>query len=121
FADSATGLSRVMAKGDIGLGKGFHTHHLTVTVAPLQLALAAAATHALPVGGTIAGSTTVSGSTDEGLHASADLVHHDGAALTHVVAAGDVSFALAAPAPDDRPIAVPLAPAAHTSSGPSRA
>src|SRR5579883_380427 len=109
FDDRSAGRSRVTATGEVGLGNGFEGRHLTVTLAPLQVALARAALPSLPLGGTITGRATVDGSTRDSMRAQADLVHQEDSAVTHLVAAGDVAFAPAPPAPaapTDRPVRV---------------
>ncbi len=93
YDDSAAGPSRVMARGEVGVGSAFAARNLTITLAPLQVALASSAARVLPIGGTISGQAVLDGSTRQTMRGRADLVHRDGDALTHVVASGDIAFA----------------------------
>ncbi len=117
YDDSAAGASRVMARGQFGVGSGFEARQLTITLAPLQVGLASTPDHALPISGTISGRAVLNGSTQETLQGQADLVHRDGAALTHVVASGDVAFAPAPSAPADGSQAVAVSGGRRSAPG----
>ncbi len=93
YDDSAAGPSRVMARGELGIGSGFAARQLTITLAPLQVALASSPERQLPIGGTISGQAILDGSTQQAMQGHVDLVHREGGALTHVIASGDVAFA----------------------------
>jgi hypothetical protein len=94
FANAADGESHVSANGEIGLDHGgYRARHLVVTLDPLQVSLGRIAMKSLPVGGTITGTATLDGSTNETVTASADLEHRENDAYTHLVATGDVDFA----------------------------
>lgn len=77
FTDEASGTSRLLARGELGLvGDGeLRAEGLEVELRPLQVALAGAMMPDLPVGGTVTGSAAVSGSTARGFRGTFDLVH----------------------------------------------
>jgi translocation and assembly module TamB len=105
FDDRGGGESDVSARGEIGLDHGgYRARHLVVHLAPLQVSLGHIAMPSLPVGGIVTGTATIDGSTTQTLAAHADLEHRQGDAYSHLVADGDVSFALDSAAPDgDQP------------------
>lgn len=73
--DGAT--SRVFADGQIGTEDGFRARDLTLRFDPVRVALARGFAPDLPVGGTLTGSATLTGSTGSGFDVDADLVHRD--------------------------------------------
>jgi len=96
--DSTSGQSHVTVVGGLGLSevggtRSVRARSLTVTLDPLQLALAKIARPSLPVRGTLTGRATMDGSTTDSLRATADLTHRDRDAYTHMIATGDVAFA----------------------------
>ncbi len=96
--DSTNGQSHVTVAGGLALSetdgaRSVRARSLTVTLDPLQLALAKIARPSLPVRGTLSGRATIDGSTMDSLRTTADLTHRDGDSYTHIVATGDVAFA----------------------------
>lgn len=97
YETPTSGSSRMRAAGrfglvDAGAATAFRAEHLTVTFAPLQVALAREAAPSLPIAGEITGHLTLDGSTTGPLTLSADLVHHEGDAFSHFVSAGEIDF-----------------------------
>lgn len=93
YDDSVAGTSRVGARGTVGMASGnVDARRLSLTFAPLQVALITPSTTTSPIHGTISGHATLNGSTRHIMSAEADLIHQDGSALTHLVASGDVAF-----------------------------
>lgn len=102
YDDSAAGVSRVGARGEVGVDAGIvDARRLALTFAPLQVALIAPSAATSSIHGTVSGHATLNGSTRHIMSAQADLVHQDGSAVTHVVAGGDVAFAPPAPSAAD--------------------
>ena len=77
FRDKLSGVSRVMAVGEIGTDKGiFRTRDLHVTLAPVQVDLARIRVKDFALHGIINGSATLNGATNTGLNFSRiDLTH----------------------------------------------
>jgi translocation and assembly module TamB len=96
FAASAgRGTSRVVADGVLGLSAATPTvvsaRELQVRLAPLQIDIVKILFPTLPIGGTLAGTTTLNGSGATQLVATnLDIVHQDGPNRTHAVGRGAV-------------------------------
>ncbi|MBW3627931.1 MAG: translocation/assembly module TamB domain-containing protein, partial [Gemmatimonadetes bacterium] len=87
-----TGRSHVLANGALAFADGFQARGLRLRFDPLQVALARAFKPDLALGGTIAGATTLTGTTSA-MRLSADLVHQSAATgRSHLVANGSVGF-----------------------------
>ncbi len=74
---AATGRSHVVANGGIQLGGGLAARDLRLRFEPLQLALVKPFAPKLPYGGTLAGTTTLTGSPASGFDVVADVTHVD--------------------------------------------
>ncbi|MFL5581640.1 MAG: hypothetical protein ACJ8AO_14830 [Gemmatimonadaceae bacterium] len=82
FTEAATGrTSRVAAAGEIGYAGGLRTRDLRVSLAPLYVGLVAPRA---PLGGTVAGTATVTGSMRGGWRLAGDLTHAEGAERSRV-------------------------------------
>ncbi|MDF1505241.1 hypothetical protein, partial [Roseisolibacter sp. H3M3-2] len=99
FDDPRSGRSRVIALGEIGTEDGVvRARGLKVELRPVQVDLARIAAPDLPVRGTITGTTTLEGSTDTRLTATAlDLTHLDRGARTRLTGRATVSLAADGP------------------------
>jgi translocation and assembly module TamB len=92
FDDAEAGRSRVIADGIVGVGDGaVAADGLRVDLRPVQVSLARAVVRDLPVGGTITGTATLDGSSDDVLRARMDLVHVDRGARSRVHGSAAVS------------------------------
>lgn len=78
------GRSRLLANGAVGLGETFSARALQLRLDPLQVALARAFSPELPVGGTLSGTATVTGTQGERFDARLDLTHRDSTGITRV-------------------------------------
>lgn len=93
FDDRRTGVSRVIAVGDIGFpGRGVRATNLRVRLLPLQVDMARTWFPTLPIRGTVTGTATVNGNTASELRAVADLDHRDRG--THTAAEGSATLRL---------------------------
>jgi translocation and assembly module TamB len=92
FLDRAAGRNRATARGTLAFMDGvFSASDLRVTVDPLQVALVEGLTRSLPVGGTVSGGATVSGSSAGTIRvAGLDLTHRDRGAVSRVTGAGAI-------------------------------
>jgi translocation and assembly module TamB len=81
FNDRASGVSRVVAEGQIGIldRNVVRARDLRVQMMPLQVALLRAWRPTLPLGGTVTGTTTFNGTTATQLALSMDITHADAA------------------------------------------
>jgi translocation and assembly module TamB len=78
FRERGGGLSRVFADGEIGTGRGeLRADRLRLRFDPVRVELARTALPDLPIGGTVTGQATLTGSTGRGFALTADLVHSD--------------------------------------------
>lgn len=95
YAEARGPVSRIVADGRIGTSGGVLTARgLRLRFEPLQMTLAKAQMPAIPYGGTITGTTTLTGSTRSGFALIADLVHRSSAVgRSHVTANGRVTLA----------------------------
>jgi len=91
FDDTRSGRSRVVAVGTMGFDStGFRANELRVRALPVQVDLARIAMPTLPIGGTVTGLVTLTGSSASWIGTAADLVHEDRGATSHVVGRGEV-------------------------------
>ncbi|HEY2026898.1 MAG TPA: hypothetical protein VGG78_07800, partial [Gemmatimonadaceae bacterium] len=90
FDDARSGHSRLIARGGLGIGDGFRARDLAVDLRPLQLASLAGTPVHVPLGGTVTGSATINGASQQGWHVRGDLTHVDGTNRSHVV--GDAQY-----------------------------
>jgi translocation and assembly module TamB len=113
FDDPRSGRSRVVALGEIGTADGVvRADGLRVRLAPVQVDLARIAAPDLPVRGTITGATTLEGSTDTRLTATAlDLTHLDRGARTRLTGRATVSLGRGGPTAPAPPARVAASPA----------
>ncbi|MFN2397095.1 MAG: hypothetical protein ABR543_00385, partial [Gemmatimonadaceae bacterium] len=90
FDDTRSGLSHVIAQGEIGLSGGFRARELRVRASPVQVDLARIFLRDLPMGGTVTGIATLDGSPQSRLSITrANIIHRDrvgevGEAASHV-------------------------------------
>jgi translocation and assembly module TamB len=80
FTEARDGTSRLIANGNVGTlpgGGGVRMKDLRLRFDPVQVALARTMAPRLPIGGTIAGTATLNGSTASRILAQARLVHRD--------------------------------------------
>ncbi|MDQ2930108.1 MAG: translocation/assembly module TamB [Gemmatimonadota bacterium] len=90
FTEPRSGTSRVLIAGVAGSGsKGFVAKHLRVTIMPLQMQLARVFDPTLPIGGVLTGDVTLDGALAGRMTVAADIVHHEGAEETRMVATGE--------------------------------
>ncbi|MEO7359463.1 MAG: translocation/assembly module TamB domain-containing protein, partial [Gemmatimonadaceae bacterium] len=101
FNDRQSGVSRVMAVGEIGTDNGVvRTRNLRVTFTPVQVDLIRIAVKDFPIGGIISGTATLNGATNTRLTASTfDLTHREDSARSHftgtaAIRLGDVPYLL---------------------------
>lgn len=92
--DPSAGRSHVRANGRIDMRDGFTARQLRLWFDPLQVAmLRAFAPRNIPYGGTLTGTTTLTGSMKRGFTVDADVTHVDPQyGRSHVGAAGRVAF-----------------------------
>jgi translocation and assembly module TamB len=88
FNDLLAGLSRVTARGGVGLENGMHARSLVVGLHPLQVATLAGAGVRLPIAGIVTGDATVSGSARDGWSGKGDLTHVQNGARSHLIGSG---------------------------------
>ena len=92
FADARAGESRLVARGGVGVADrahgGVHANALHVELRPLQLATLAGSGARMPVGGTLAGIATLSGSVGDGWQVRGDLTHAEGGERSRVTGTG---------------------------------
>ena len=74
---AATGRSHVVARGGVQLAGGLAARDLNLRFEPLQVALVKPFAPKLPYGGTLSGTTTLTGSPARGLDVVADVTHVD--------------------------------------------
>lgn len=93
--ETRTGRSRVLAAGEVGFGStmGMRASNLRLEARPLQVPLVRTFVEGLPLGGTLAGTALVNGSSRTQLSARADLVHLESGNRSHVVGDARVRFA----------------------------
>jgi translocation and assembly module TamB len=112
FNDRVSGVSRFGADGEVGfLDNGsVRLRGLRLDLQPLQVALFRAWRPGLPsaIGGTITGTTTLTGTTSTQIAMTMDIAHHDSAATSNV--AGSATLHIAGPTQVDVDVvAFPLA------------
>ncbi|HEX6559629.1 MAG TPA: translocation/assembly module TamB domain-containing protein, partial [Longimicrobiales bacterium] len=91
-ADPRAGRSHILANGRIAPRDGLTARNLRLRFAPLQVAMLKTFQPDIPYGGTISGTTTLSGSTHNGFDVVADLVHNDArVGRSHVLANGRIA------------------------------
>jgi translocation and assembly module TamB len=93
FDDAISGRSRMVAQGGLGVNrKGiFSADQLKLTLLPLRVALARVLAPTFPIGGTVTGTVSLNGSTDQRLAIQTDVTHTDTTGVSHVV--GDAAYA----------------------------
>jgi translocation and assembly module TamB len=93
FDDALAGRNRVLASGEAGMVNGtFRARELRLRFDPVQVALAREAMPDLPVGGTVTGTATISGSTATRMTATVDLVHRDAGEMSAIAGRGGIEF-----------------------------
>ncbi|MDB4880596.1 MAG: hypothetical protein JWL60_2042 [Gemmatimonadetes bacterium] len=88
FADVQAGESHVRARGGIGTEGGLRANELRVELLPLRVASVAGPGGRLPVGGTVTGDATVSGSVASGWQVRGDLTHLENGDRSRVSGSG---------------------------------
>ena len=92
-ADPRNGRSHLRADGRVDSRDGFTARQLHLRFDPLQVAMLKAFAPKIPYGGTIAGTTTLTGSMKRGFSVDADVTHNDPRyGRSHVGANGRVAF-----------------------------
>ena len=99
FNDRRSGVSRVLAVGEIGTDHGIvRTRNLRVTLTPVQVDLIRVTVKDFPIDGTVSGTATLNGATNTRLTASTfDLTHKQDGEQSHFTGAaairlGDVPY-----------------------------
>ena len=92
FIERDGGQSRVTVDGRIGIGEGIRARDLQIRFDPFQVDLARAFAPNLPVGGTITGSATVTGSLDTQVRIATDLVHRAVTGTSRLVGDARLTF-----------------------------
>lgn len=92
FDDEALGRSHVVASGVVGMGEVFRTEALRVRADPLQVGLVRAVLPDFPLGGTVEGTTTITGSSARWLMAETDLTHTEGGAVSRLIGRGEIAL-----------------------------
>lgn len=85
FDDEASGRSRVVADGEVGVQSAFRAKQLKLNLAPVQVDLVKVAVKDFPLGGTVRGTVTVDGSSKGWLASAANLTHEQGTERSHLV------------------------------------
>jgi translocation and assembly module TamB len=92
FDDVTLGRSHVVAAGVVGIGDAFRAEQLRVNADPVQLAMVRAVLPTFPIGGTLEGVATVTGSSERWLIAEADLTHREGRAVSRLLGRADMAL-----------------------------
>ena len=91
--DAAAGRSHILANGRIETANGFRARNLRLRFEPLQMAMIKPFAPTLPYGGTLSGTTTLTGSPRTGFDIIADVVHNsEETGRSHVTANGWVGI-----------------------------
>jgi translocation and assembly module TamB len=88
--DDELGVSRVTARGGVGLAGPLVFRELDLVLEPVRMALVRAFAPRLPLGGSVSGTATLNGSPDSRIAVRGDLVHEEAGERSHVVGAADV-------------------------------
>lgn len=89
FDDRKIGRNRIIAKGEVGFGKGaFRAENLRLDMRPVKIDLASAFAPTLPIHGTLTGTATLNGSTTSRMIAKADITHVDRGAVSRITGTG---------------------------------
>ena len=92
FDERRSGISRVLAVGKVGFGKGvFNATNLHLTLRPLQMDLAKSVAPTLPIGGTLSGTATLNGSTTTRMVARGDITHVERGSVSRITGSAIVS------------------------------
>lgn len=92
FDDEALGRSHVVASGVVGMGEAFRTEALQIRADPVQVGLVRSVLPDFPLGGTLEGTTTITGSSARWLMAETDLTHAEGGAVSRLIGRGEMAL-----------------------------
>ncbi|HEX7020111.1 MAG TPA: translocation/assembly module TamB domain-containing protein, partial [Gemmatimonadaceae bacterium] len=92
FDDVQLGRSHLVANGVVGFANALHAEGLRVRADPVQVALVRAVMPAFPIGGTLTGVATITGSSERWLIAEADVTHRQGNEVSRMIGRADMAL-----------------------------